>query len=194
MFLAYHGFMTAEKERKDLPQVLRRSLPWSALALVMFVAGAALGWSLLGTPVQRLDKSQFVFDQPVQLMHNQMHYRMMSGSVATPVTGAQPTAAVPMAFHDFGRVNTTQVASWSFEISNTGDADLRISSGYTTCGCTTAELSTAVIPPGKSGLVTIQFDPRQIPSGSVVRRGAILETNDPQKPQVELWIQASVSQ
>ena len=69
---------------------------------------------------------------------------------------------------------------------------LVISSGYTTCGCTTAELSTAEIPVDKSGLVTVYFDPQHASPGSVVRRGVILETNDPQKPQIEIWIQASV--
>jgi hypothetical protein len=30
-------------------------------------------------------------------------------------------------------------------------------------------------------------------AGQTVRRGVILETNDPEQPQVEMWIQADVA-
>lgn len=167
-------------------------LPWVALALVIFGVGAAIGWSLLGLPAQRFDSDRIVYSEPVQLMHDQMHYRMMGAVLTSPTAGTSPDVDVPVSFHNFGTVKQSQVASWSFEIANRGTAALVISSGYTTCGCTTAELSTAEIPADKSGLVTVYFDPQHASLGSVVRRGVILETNDPQKPQIELWIQASV--
>ena len=165
---------------------------WVALALLIFGAGAAIGWALLGSPAQRIDSDRIVYSEPVQLLHDQMHFRMMGAALTTPAADTSPEADLPVSFHNFGTVKQTQVASWSFEIANRGDAALVISSGYTTCGCTTAELSTAEIPVDKSGLVTVYFDPQQTTSGSVVRRGVILETNDPKKPQIEIWIQASV--
>jgi hypothetical protein len=167
-------------------------LRWVALALLIFGAGAAIGWALVGSPAQRIDSDRIVYSQPMQLMHDQMHFRMLGVALATPAAGTSPKADLPVRFHNFGTVKQSEVASWSFEIANRGDAALVISSGYTTCGCTTAELSTAEIPADKSGLVTVYFDPQQTSSGSVVRRGVILETNDPQKPQIEIWIQASV--
>jgi hypothetical protein len=64
---------------------------------------------------------------------------------------------------------------------------------YTTCGCTTAELSGSVIPAGKLALVAVEYDPRLHSSaGTTVRRGVILETNDPEQSQVELWIQVEI--
>lgn len=167
-------------------------LPWVALALLVFGVGAAIGWALLGSPAQRLDTDRIVYNEPVQLMHDQMHYRMMGAAPTTPAAGTSPVADLPINFHNFGTVKQSQVASWAFEIANRGDAPLVISSGYTTCGCTTAELSTAEIPADRSGLVTVYFDPQHSSPGSVVRRGVILETNDPQRPQLEIWIQASV--
>jgi len=169
------------------------SLPWVALALLIFGAGAAIGWALLGSPAQRLTTDRIVYSEPVQLMHDQMHYRMMGVALTTPAAGTSPAAELPVRFHNFGTVKQSQVASWSFEIANRGNASLVISSGYTTCGCTTAELSTAEIPADKSGLVTVYFDPQHASPGSVVRRGVILETNDPQRPQIEIWIQATVA-
>jgi hypothetical protein len=171
---------------------LSGSLPWAALALLVFGVGAALGWSLLGSPAQRSNPDRFVYNEPVQLMHDQMHYRMTSGTIPTQSSENAPDINLPVTFHNFGAVKQSQVASWDFEIANRGNAMLVISSGYTTCGCTTAELSSADIPPGKSGLVTVYFDPQQASPGTVVRRGVILETNDPQHPQVEFWVQASV--
>jgi len=171
---------------------LRSPLLWAALALVIFSVGAAIGWAWLGSPAQRVDSDRIVYNEPVQLMHDQMHYRMMGAVLTTPAAGTHPDADLPVSFHNFGTVKQSQVASWSFEIANRGTAALVISSGYTTCGCTTAELSTAEIPVDKSGLVTVYFDPQHASPGSVVRRGIILETNDPQKPQIEIWIQASV--
>lgn len=184
--------MTSEYGGMKILRLFRLGLPWAALAVVIFGIGAALGWAILGSPTQRLDTSRIIYGQPVQLMHDQMHYRTMSGLVPTLVDGTHPAAEVPVGFHNFRKLSASQVASWSFEVVNSGDADLIISSGFTTCGCTTAELSTATIPPGKSSLVTITFDASHATVGSVIRRGVILETNDPQQPQVELWVQASI--
>ena len=46
----------------------------------------------------------------------------------------------------------------------------------------------------KTGLtVTVQFDPSvHNLRGQTVRRGVIVETNDPQNPSVDFWIQATV--
>lgn len=144
--------------------------------------------------MQRVDSREIVFSQPMQIIHNQMHSRMAGTWSPVSSPGQQPAAVVPVRFHDFGNVKNSDLVSRTFEIENQGEASLEISSGYTTCGCTSAALSAAVIPPGKSGLVTVTFDGRNLPAGTRVRRGVILETNDPQHPQLEIWIQALVTQ
>lgn len=174
---------------------LRRSpILLAALALTLFGAGAALGWSLLGSPVQRFNAREIVFSQPMQILHRQMHYGPYQ--TVSPISDLEktPKAVLPVDFHDFGKVKQSEIASRSFEIANHGDTPLVISSSYTTCGCTTAELSTTTIPPGKTGLLTIYFDGQKSMPGTKVRRGVILATNDPQRPQVEIWIQASITQ
>jgi hypothetical protein len=120
-----------------------------------------------------------------------MHFSMMGSIPPTLTSGSSPKAVLPSTFHNFGRVKSGTVQQWSFVIANQGNTDLLISSGYTTCRCITAELSSASIPPGKAGLLTVSFDPSQTVSGAVVRRGVILETNDSMRPQVEIWVQAS---
>ena len=83
--------------------------------------------------------------------------------------------------------------TYTFLVRNNGDAPLTISRAYTTCGCTTAEVSADIIPPGKAVSVELRLDAGFHDSaGQTVRRGVILENNDPDQPQTELWVQAEV--
>lgn len=175
-------------------RLMRSPIFLAALALILFGAGAALGWSLLGSPVQRIDSHQIVFGQPMFIMHSQMHYGMVKTNSPTLAPEKSPKAVLPVKFYDFGNVKQSEITSRAFEIANQGSSPLVISSSFTTCSCTTAELSAAVIPPGKSGLVTIFFDGQNSMPGTKIRRGVIFETNDPWHPQVEIWIQAFITQ
>ncbi|NLF66213.1 MAG: DUF1573 domain-containing protein [Chloroflexi bacterium] len=71
---------------------------------------------------------------------------------------------------------------------------MTISRAYTTCGCTTAEFSASVIPPGKAATVKVIFDAGfHDAAGQTVRRGVIMENNDPDQSQEEIWVQAAVN-
>lgn len=111
-----------------------------------------------------------------------------------PPGDPQPDVAVPESFHDFGRIGANDVVTRTFLVRNDGEAPLTISRAYTTCGCTTAEISADVIPPGKAVSVALRFDAGfHDAAGQTVRRGVILETNDPDQPQAEIWVQAEVA-
>ena len=110
-----------------------------------------------------------------------------------PKDGPQPNVAVPATFYDFGRIGPKDVVTRTFLVRNNGDAPLTISRAYTTCACTTATISASVIPPGQAATVELVFDAGFHDSaGQTVRRGVILENNDPEQPQAELWVQAVV--
>ncbi len=110
-----------------------------------------------------------------------------------PASGPQPIIAVSEDFVNVGSVAPTQVVELEFAIANMGEAPLTISRAYTTCGCTTAEISSAVIPPGRVAEVTLIFDAGfHDTRGQVVRRGLIIENNDPKRSIQEIWLQASV--
>lgn len=105
----------------------------------------------------------------------------------------QPKIVVPETSYDFGRIGAKDVVEKTFTIQNTGDAPLTISRAYTTCGCTTAEVSASVIPPEGVATVKLVFDAGfHDAAGQTVRRGLIIENNDPEKSQAEIWIQADV--
>ncbi|MBQ9417788.1 MAG: DUF1573 domain-containing protein [Bacteroidales bacterium] len=59
--------------------------------------------------------------------------------------------------HDFGRLSSGEVISYSFHFRNTGNADLVISSTSATCGCTVADYPKGRIAPGDEGYVTVTF-------------------------------------
>jgi hypothetical protein len=100
---------------------------------------------------------------------------------------------VPEKSYNLGLVGPYDVVEEEFIIRNTGEAPLTISRAYTTCGCTTAEISASVIPPGKVATVKLIFDAGfHDTAGQTVRRGLIIENNDPQRSQMEIWVQASV--
>ena len=110
-----------------------------------------------------------------------------------PKDQAQPSIVISEKSYNFGSIGPTDVVQRSFAILNTGDATLTISRAYTTCGCTTADFTATVIPPGKVSIVTMVYDAGfHDARGQTVRRGIIIENNDPKNPQVELWAQATV--
>jgi hypothetical protein len=111
-----------------------------------------------------------------------------------PKGGPQPNVDVPATAYDFGRIGAQDVVRRTFLVRNNGDAPLTISRAYTTCGCTTATISASVIPPGQAATVELIFDVGFHDSaGQTVRRGVILEINDLEQPQAELWVQADVA-
>ncbi len=110
-----------------------------------------------------------------------------------PADGPQPQIAVSKSFHDFGIIRSSEISEFEFIIANLGNAPLIISRAYTTCGCTTAKFTSSEIPPGKVIVMKLSFNKNFHNSrGQIIRRGVIIENNDPENPQVEIWYQAKI--
>lgn len=114
-------------------------------------------------------------------------------SISYETVSAIPKIQMSEYFYDFGSVNSHEILSRTFVIANIGNVKLVIEKAYTTCGCTVADFTAKEIPPGKVALMTIHFDTGfHDMRGTTVRRGVVLETNNPEQPVQEIWIQASV--
>lgn len=62
--------------------------------------------------------------------------------------------------YNFGTIKEADgKVSHEFEIKNTGDAPLVITRVISSCGCTTPSYSKEPIAPGKTGSVTVTYDP-----------------------------------
>ena len=172
----------------------RTGRPELMIALA-FIGGTvlllAIGAALANRPVALVSDGDIVHGAVLRATHE------MGGGKPIPFwpkDEPQPNVVVDEAFYDFGRVGAKDVVTRTFVVRNNGEAPLTISRAYTTCGCTTAEVSADTIPPGKAVTVELVFDAGfHDAAGQTVRRGVILENNDPDQPQTELWVQAEVA-
>ena len=176
----------AKKQTKNGRPELIIALVFIGGAILLLVVGAL--WA--NRPVELVSEGEIVRGRMLQATH-----QMGEGAPIPflPKDGPQPNVMVDEAFYDFGRIGAKDVVTRTFVVRNNGEAPLTISRAYTTCGCTTAEVSADEIPPGKAVTVELRFDAGfHDSSGQTVRRGVILENNDPDQPQTELWVQAEV--
>jgi hypothetical protein len=109
-----------------------------------------------------------------------------------PEGAALPRLDLPSSSHDFGTTPKHPDVAHVFAVQNTGTTDLMISNLVTSCGCTTAELSSSIIPPGQRADLTVTFDPDfHVTQGPVVRL-VWFATNDPTQPWAEVRVMADV--
>ncbi len=139
------------------------------------------------------DPADVVYDRPLHGVHEMGP--PLEPPPFLPPDAPQPRIEIPKTFHDLGVIPPSAEPEVTFVVRNTGAAPLVISRIYTTCACTTADLTASVIPPGKVALLTVYFDADYHDvRGETVRRGVIIENNDRRQPQAEVWIQARVSE
>ena len=188
--------MNRREQRLQAQKQARRKNTIMAIVLtiaVLLVAGGLYAYftgSQTAVAALDYDPEDIVYGDPIHAIHE-----MGEGPPIPflPRDQAQPTIAVSEKSYDFGSIGPKDVVERTFVIFNTGNAPLTISRAYTTCGCTKAEITARTIPPGKVAAVTITFDAGyHDTAGQTVRRGLIIENNDPRQSQAEIWIQATV--
>jgi hypothetical protein len=101
---------------------------------------------------------------------------------ATPANAPVPRLELPSSW------DVTHV----FAVQNTGTTDLEVGNLVTSCGCTVAELSSNIIPPGERADLTVTFDANAHETRGQVVRLVWFATNDPTQPWVEVSITADV--
>jgi Protein of unknown function (DUF1573) len=111
---------------------------------------------------------------------------------AAPEGVAAPVLQMPSAKYDWGIIPKAPPVTHIFAVQNTGTADLVLSNMVTSCGCTTSQLSSSVIPPGQRADLTITFNPSFHKVEGDVTRLVWFGTNDPTQPWVEVKLTANV--
>jgi len=107
----------------------------------------------------------------------------------TTTEAKAPRLTIVQPVKDYGTIPKGEKLEWSFEIKNTGNADLLILAAKPGCGCTVADFD-KVIKPGQTGHVTAHVDTTNF-SGPIAKP-VTLETNDPTTPTAQLTINAIV--
>lgn len=183
--------------RRKLKQRNQKNLPYLLVfgGVIIIIIGILVGLDNGNQASQaKIDyqPEDIVSDAPFTAIH-EMTPPTVSNISFLPKDGPQPEIALSEAFFDFGSIGPVEMVRHDFIIANQGDAPLTIHRAYTTCGCTTAEFSSSVIPPGKVVVMTIVLDAGfHDVRGQTVRRGVIIETNDLNHSQIEIWSQAKV--
>jgi hypothetical protein len=151
---------------------------------------------LLGTDARSAASAagvELATSDPLAATHQSIVERVIPAKVGGSASSASGKADAPVDFFDFGAIGSKAVVQHDFLLINRGSGPLNITRAYTTCGCTTAQISSAVIPAGKAARVTLTFDAGyHMTAGQTVRRGLVLETDDPDRPEMEIWVQAAV--
>lgn len=162
------------------------------IALALFLYGSLM-WG--GSRVKiRYSPADILYGEKIHAVHEMGPRNNSRDTGYTLASSAgKPEIRLSENFYDFGEVNSQKVLTRTFVIANSGKAPLILQRAYTTCACTMADFTATEIPAGKVILMTLQFDPGYHDlRGKTVRRGVIFETNDPDHPTQEIWVQASV--
>lgn len=185
--------MIRERARRQRRQ--RKIIPLAILVAGLALVGASLYWVAGERPAKAARDyrpEDVAYERPSMAVHEMEPFNLASVPFL-PKDGPQPKIALSEVSYNFGSIGPRDVVTREFVIANQGEAPLTISRAYTTCGCTTAQLSATIIPPGKVSIMKLVFDAGfHDTGGQTVRRGVIIESNDPRNPQTEVWIQAAV--
>jgi hypothetical protein len=60
--------------------------------------------------------------------------------------------------HDFGRVKSGEILTYSFVFSNRGETGLTIGKAEADCGCIKATIPTEPVKPGEKGFIEVEFN------------------------------------
>ncbi len=135
------------------------------------------------------------YNQPIEVVHD-----MRSGdsypTVLLSTEGPLPALELSDDFYNLGRISAqnSRQDKHTFVLRNTGDGELVVHRIYSTCTYVTADLTASIIPPGKVALLMVSMDLQGQTElvGMSVRRGIIIESNDPVQPESEIWVQAVI--
>lgn len=123
----------------------------------------------------------------------------VEATAAAPETAAAEAPAVkgPRIFceepnFDFGTVTSQNPVEHTFVFKNTGDTTLEISSVRPACGCTVADVTEKVVPPGGESRMTARLT-LQGRSGHQ-SKAITINSNDPENPQYRVNMSGNVQQ
>lgn len=94
--------------------------------------------------------------------------------------------------HNFGNVKEGEILDLKINVSNNGDADLKIKKVKSSCGCTAALMSSKLLKPNETSELKIEFDTKNL-SGQIART-ITLYTNDPKHPTRVLTLIANIEE
>jgi hypothetical protein len=131
--------------------------------------------------------------QPLKGGHDMARIPRQTPAPQPPPEGvALPKLELPNPSYEFGSIPGRPDVAHVYSVQNTGTAELKVWNLVTSCGCTAAELSSSIIPPGQRADLTVTFDPDFHETQGTVVRLVWFATNDPTQPWAEVRFTADV--
>ena len=113
---------------------------------------------------------------------------LLAGSLALAYKG--PEIQFDKEVWHFGQNKQGEILIHVFTFTNGGDAPLKIKQVRTSCGCAAALVSKKEIEPGEKGEIKVTFNTKGY--GGNVAKYVFVESNDPEQPNKQLTVQASI--
>ncbi len=98
--------------------------------------------------------------------------------------GPQPTAEFAETKFDFGIMQLFGKGSHVFEVTNNGDAPLKLKAGKSSCQCTVGTVDTEEIAPGDSTTIEMSWEIKS--SAELFEHSAVIHTNAPEHENGEV--------
>lgn len=109
--------------------------------------------------------------------------------VAVTDVASQPKLVIEETRYDFGKLYEEDFYKHTYRVKNTGTTDLIIDKVKPGCGCTAAYFD-EVIPPGKTGSVTLEVNNDKVTG--YFDKSATIFSNDPVNPSFTITIVATI--
>jgi hypothetical protein len=87
-----------------------------------------------------------------------LFFTLVSVLLFAAATNAQGVLKFNKETHDFGKLSEGPLATYSFEVTNTGTAPVVITNAQASCGCTTPEWSKEPIMPGAKSTIKVGYN------------------------------------
>ena len=195
--------ISSRKHRKSLTTDRSLMILVGAFSLVAILLIVGLSWigsqsrSAVSPAAAMVDEAELLplakVVRPIRGFHDMSRLPHSAPVARTLPAGApQPDLDVPVVRWDWGTIPAQPPVAQTFPIQNRGNEPLLVSNVTTSCGCTIADLSSSVIPPGQRADLLVVFDPAYHETVGPVTRVVWVETNDPDTPLLELRLDADV--
>ncbi len=197
------SFLSTRAGRSRSRRNALRSLWISGILAIILIMGAYVcEWVTTSPPsVQAIAETEaganlLPLAEPVKPLRGGHDMNLISAQPPQPEPVPEgvdvPQVDIPQSEFDFGTIPPDPPVAYVFAVQNTGTAPLNLSNLLTSCGCTVAELSASVIPPGQRANLQVTFDPDFHETIGEVTRVVWMQSDDPTRPWLEFSVTADV--
>lgn len=172
------------KLKKKMSPFTRNLSMLVAVGTLLFVSGISASAIVRYKPDGVPDNRRAEYEQKIA------EIKLKNELLEASTTTSSPSVSIAETSFDFGLLEPHTTASHSFQISNQGQDPLALEVLSTSCKCTTGILVNGLLRTGESTSVNLTWNTGR--EADHYEQTAVLKTNDPQRPSIELLVKGTV--